>query len=159
MKFGSSTVNSSINANNTLGIQDNIENRLSTRQVVSSCAIKCAEAQRKYAFHVTTTQSDISKARVSRIVECHGYQDDLYLHAFAMNARNEIAVGLRSAVNIWYPNKAAVRLCEKENTSNVTSVAWNADGTLVAVGDSKGALEIWETATASRLSAIEWVLE
>lgn len=64
---------------------------------------------------------------------------------------NVLAVGLGSCVYLWSACTSKVtKLCELPSDT-VTSVSWTQKGAHLAVGTSKGEVEIWDVAKCKRL--------
>ena len=83
--------------------------------------------------------------RPYKVLEAPGLLDDFYLNLVDWSSRNDLAVGQTNSVYLWCANKTqCVKLLSYEDDKYVSSVIWNPNGTEVAVGNSEGALEIWD---------------
>ena len=74
-------------------------------------------------------------------------QDDFYLNLVDWSSTNVLSVGLGSCVYLWSAHTSQVtRLCDLASDGDtVNSVAWNEKGQYVAVGTSKGHVQIWDS--------------
>ncbi|KAM9902753.1 hypothetical protein OXX69_008185, partial [Metschnikowia pulcherrima] len=102
-----------------------------------------------------------------RVLDAPDLSDDFYLNLVDWGSQDVLAVGLGDAVYLWDGSTQSVeRLCVLENKEKVTSVSWIGSGTHLAVGTSRGLVEIWDatktkcvrTMTGHRLrvSALAW---
>lgn len=84
--------------------------------------------------------------RPYKIIEAPGLLDDFYLNLLDWSSLNDIAVGLGNSVVLWCANKTQeVKLLSYTGNKYVTSVMWSAAGTELAVGNSEGTIEIWDS--------------
>ncbi|XP_023724837.1 fizzy-related protein homolog, partial [Cryptotermes secundus] len=94
--------------------------------------------------------------------------DDFYINPLDWSSQNILSLGLRSRSYIWSARTEEVSvLCDlSESGHSVTSVAWNEQGNLLAVGTDDGIVQIWDTAArkpikmmevqSGRVSALAW---
>ncbi|CAD5216780.1 unnamed protein product [Bursaphelenchus xylophilus] len=82
-----------------------------------------------------------------KVLDAPELQDDFYLNLVDWSSLNMLSVGLSSCVYLWSAcNSSVTKLCDlsPENDS-VTSVQWTERGDFLAVGTSRGLLQIWDT--------------
>ncbi|KAM9916953.1 hypothetical protein OXX80_013417, partial [Metschnikowia pulcherrima] len=80
-----------------------------------------------------------------RVLDAPDLSDDFYLNLVDWGSQDVLAVGLGDAVYLWDGSTQSVeRLCVLENKEKVTSVSWIGSGTHLAVGTSRGLVEIWD---------------
>ena len=73
--------------------------------------------------------------------------DDFYLNLLDWSSRNNIAVGLGNSVGLWCTNQTQESiLCTYNNISDKyrSSLIWSPSGDHLAVGNSKGQIEIYD---------------
>jgi hypothetical protein len=84
--------------------------------------------------------------RPYKVLEAPGLLDDFYLNLLDWSSRNDIAVGLDNSVYLWCANKTQmINLFTYEQEKYVSSIIWNQSGTELAVGNSEGVVEIWDS--------------
>lgn len=87
-----------------------------------------------------------------KVLDAPELQDDFYLNLVDWGSNNQLAVGLASCVYLWNAqNSKVVKLCDLGPECHVTSVAWIQRGTHVAIGNSKGLIQIWDTELCKRI--------
>lgn len=102
-----------------------------------------------------------------KVLDAPELQDDFYLNLVDWGAGNKLAVGLNASVYIWGAATGTVtKLCEMSTDDPVTSVSWIQRGSHVAIGTSKGLVQIWDaeslkktrtmTGHTSRVGALAW---
>ncbi|KAJ3338092.1 substrate-specific activator of APC-dependent proteolysis [Entophlyctis luteolus] len=111
-----------------------------------------------------------------KVLDAPELQDDFYLNLVDWSATNILAVGLGACVYLWNAQSSVVtKLCDlvrpnaaPDSTGNdtVTGVGWNPRGNYLAVGTSKGVVEVWDveakrrlhelTGNTSRVGSIAW---
>ena len=82
-----------------------------------------------------------------KILEAPNLMDDFYLNLVDWSAKNDIAVGLGNKVCLWCTNQTQeTTLCTYQNTNDkyVSSVMWSQTGDNLAVGNSRGQVEIYD---------------
>lgn len=82
-----------------------------------------------------------------KVLDAPELQDDFYLNLVDWSSTNMLSVGLSSCVYLWSAcNSSVTKLCDlATEQDNVTSVQWSERGDYLAVGTSKGILQIWDT--------------
>lgn len=79
-----------------------------------------------------------------KVLDAPALQDDFYLNLIDWSATNQLAVGLGNCIYLWDADSSRVtKLCELHNAT-VTSVAWSVDGLVLAIGCSKGEVQLWD---------------
>lgn len=80
-----------------------------------------------------------------RVLDAPELLDDFYLNLVDWGAQDILAVGLGDSVYLWDGSTQSVdRLCQVNNKEKVTSINWIGSGTHLAIGTSKGIVEIWD---------------
>ncbi|KAK6461063.1 substrate-specific activator of APC-dependent proteolysis [Scheffersomyces coipomensis] len=80
-----------------------------------------------------------------RVLDAPELSDDFYLNLVDWGAQDILAVGLGDSVYLWDGATQSVdRLCNLSNKDKVTSLNWIGSGTHLAIGTSKGLVEIWD---------------
>lgn len=80
-----------------------------------------------------------------RVLDAPGLLDDFYLNLVDWGAQDILAVALSDSVYLWDGSTQSVdRLCQVENQERITSLNWIGSGTHLALGTSKGLVEIWD---------------
>ncbi|GAX28699.1 cell division cycle 20-like protein 1, cofactor of APC complex [Fistulifera solaris] len=145
-----------------------------------------------HAYHLTPGSMAASqrlsppkrKRRISKVpfkvLDAPALQDDFYLNLVDWSSQNVLAVGLASCVYLWSACTSKVtKLCDlssngaddhsNNNNNNedvVTSVSWAQRGTHLAIGTSRGHIQLWDTVACqkirdlkghdSRVGALAW---
>lgn len=79
-----------------------------------------------------------------KVLDAPALQDDFYLNLIDWSSTNQLSVGLGNCIYLWNADSSKVtKLCELQSDT-VTSVSWAADGQLLAVGCSKGEVQLWD---------------
>ncbi|GEQ70071.1 hypothetical protein JCM33374_g3747 [Metschnikowia sp. JCM 33374] len=102
-----------------------------------------------------------------RVLDAPELSDDFYLNLVDWGSQDVLAVGLGDSVYLWDGSTQSVeRLCMLENKDKVTSLSWIGTGTHLALGTSKGLVEIWDatkmkcvrtmTGHKLRVSSLAW---
>lgn len=80
-----------------------------------------------------------------RVLDAPDLLDDFYLNLVDWGQQDILAVGLGDSVYLWDGATQSVdRLCNLSNRDKVTSLNWIGSGTHLAIGTSKGLVEIWD---------------
>lgn len=82
-----------------------------------------------------------------KILPARNLLDDFYLNLVDWSSKNDIAVGLGSSVGLWCTNQTQESvLFSYQNTTEkyVSSVMWSQSGDHLAVGNSKGQVELYD---------------
>ena len=92
-------------------------------------------------------QRRISKAPY-KVLDAPSLSDDYYLNLVDWSANNTLAVGLGKCVYLWNASTSQVTklhdLGQLSPDHHVTSVSWSHTGAHLAVGTSKGILQLWD---------------
>ncbi|CAI5756797.1 unnamed protein product [Candida verbasci] len=102
-----------------------------------------------------------------RVLDAPELSDDFYLNLVDWGQQDILAVGLGDSVYLWDGSTQSVdRLCNLTNKDKVTSLNWIGSGTHLAIGTSKGLVEIWDatkikcvrtmTGHSLRVSSLAW---
>ncbi|CAG8512276.1 5235_t:CDS:2 [Paraglomus occultum] len=79
-------------------------------------------------------------------------RDDFYLNLLDWSPQNVIAVGLGAAVYLWNAKTVEItKLCEYSHRESITSVLWLNQGEYIAVGTSRGLVNIYDVRTRKKL--------
>ena len=90
-----------------------------------------------------------------KVLDAPALQDDFYLNLVDWSVLNSLAVGLGNCVYLWSACTSKVtKLCDLGDGDSVTSVAWTARGTHLAVGTNSGEVQIWDAARGDRCSKV-----
>jgi len=115
---------------------------------------------KKQFRHIPQTQE--------RILDAPDLVDDYYLNLLDWSCQNMIAVALGRTVYLWNATSGNVEeLCSCPNEGDyISSVAWGADGTYLAVGTSDAKVQIWDASRnkqvrelcghTNRISCVAW---
>jgi len=92
-----------------------------------------------------------------KVLDAPELQDDFYLNLVDWSSQNMLSVGLGSCVYLWSAYTSQVtKLCDlSPEEDSVTSVAWTEKGSHLSVGTNKGYVQIWDTQSAKKISALE----
>lgn len=86
-----------------------------------------------------------------KVLDAPNLQDDFYLNLLEWSSLNILSVALDSSLYFWNANNNRVlKFCELAPDS-ISSLNWNAHGTQIAVGTSKGTIELWDAAKSCRV--------
>lgn len=82
-----------------------------------------------------------------KVLDAPALQDDFYLNLVDWSSQNVLAVGLGSCVYLWSACTSKVtKLCDLAQSEDiVTSVSWAQRGTHLALGTSRGEVQLWDT--------------
>ena len=85
-----------------------------------------------------------------KIIPVDDLIDDFYLNLVDWSSHNDIAAGLGNAVGLWSSNQTQHSiLCSyednDENGKYVSSVIWSPSGEHIAVGNSVGEVEVYDS--------------
>ncbi|KAJ0250262.1 Protein FIZZY-RELATED 1 [Hirschfeldia incana] len=87
-----------------------------------------------------------------KVLDAPALQDDFYLNLVDWSAQNVLAVGLGSCVYLWNACSSKVtKLCDLGADESVCSVGWSLRGTHLAIGTSRGTIEIWDALRCRRI--------
>ncbi|PNF16807.1 Fizzy-related protein [Cryptotermes secundus] len=84
-------------------------------------------------------------------------QDDFYCSLVDWSSQNIVSVGLERCVYLWSACSGKVtRLLDlSEDGNSVTSVAFNKQGNLLAVGSTYGGVQVWDTVVNRQLKMMQ----
>jgi cell division cycle 20-like protein 1 (cofactor of APC complex) len=87
-----------------------------------------------------------------KVLDAPSLRDDFYLNLVDWGSQNMLAVGLGNTVYLWHASTSGVtKLVDLSGTEDtITSVAWSEGGRHLAVGTTKGEVQLWD-ATAEKL--------
>lgn len=86
-----------------------------------------------------------------KVLDAPELADDFYLNLVDWGSSNVLGVGLGSSVYMWNAQTSKVnKLCTLADDT-VTSVSWIQKGTHIAIGTSKGLVQIWDAERTRRL--------
>jgi cell division cycle protein 20 (cofactor of APC complex) len=114
------------------------------------------------------SSSRVIPAGPSKILDAPDLMDDYYLNLLSWGKNNVLAVALRNTVYLWHAADGAIEtLFACTNDDYVCSLQWCGDASLLAVGTSSGAVEVWDTNVkmrvrllsgghTARISALAW---
>ena len=104
----------------------------------------------------------------TKVLDAPSLQDDFYLNLVDWSSHNVLAVGLGNCVYLWSAATSKVtQLCDLSETEDVvTSVAWSEGGRHLAVGSSRGEVQLWDASNqklirvmgghSARIGALSW---
>ena len=104
----------------------------------------------------------------TKVLDAPSLQDDFYLNLVDWSPQNVLAVGLGNCVYLWNASTSKVtQLCDLSETEDVvTSVAWSEGGRHLAVGSSRGEVQLWDASNqklirvmgghSARIGALSW---
>lgn len=92
-----------------------------------------------------------------KVLDAPQLEDDFYLNLLDWSSQNFLAVGLESAVYTWSACTSKVtKLFDVDDKDDViTSVAWNMDGSYLAVGLDSGETQIWDAEQAKQIETFK----
>ena len=94
--------------------------------------------------------ADKRKRKISKlpckVLDAPLLRDDFYLNLVDWGAQNMLAVGLGNMVYLWYASNSQVtKLVDLSGTEDaVTSVSWSEGGRHLAVGTTRGEVQLWD---------------
>ena len=106
----------------------------------------------------------------TKVLDAPALQDDFYLNLVDWSSQNVLAVGLGSCVYLWSAATSRVtQLCDLSSTEDaVTSVSWSEGGKHLAIGSTRGDVQLWDAGTnklvrtmtghTARVGALSWKL-
>ena len=106
----------------------------------------------------------------TKVLDAPALQDDFYLNLVDWSCQNILAVGLGPCVYLWSGTTSCVtQLCDLSSSDDVvTSVAWSEGGKYLAIGSTRGEIQLWDTAAqkcirtiqghSARVGALSWKL-
>ncbi|KAI0557837.1 Anaphase-promoting complex subunit 4 WD40 [Gracilaria domingensis] len=83
-----------------------------------------------------------------KVLDAPYLTDDFYLNLVDWGSQNVLAVGLQNCVYLWSACTSKVTtLCDLQFAGPVCSVAWNQQGTHLAIGTRSGFVQVWDIAS------------
>jgi len=80
-----------------------------------------------------------------KVLDAPSLQDDFYIDVVHWSHTNVLAVGLGRSLYLWEASSAKItKLLEPKDGGSLSSVAWSPKGDRLAVGSSKGLVELWD---------------
>jgi WD40 repeat protein len=80
-----------------------------------------------------------------KVLDAPALKDDFYLNVVAWSSQGVLSVGLGSSVYLWTPQCKVVKLADVPSDDSVTSISWSLNGSHLAIGTYKGAVQLWDT--------------
>jgi len=133
--------------------------------------VSMSSSQRTNALGSFTERCKRKIAKVpTKVLDAPALQDDFYLNLVDWSSQNVLAVGLGSCVYLWSAATSRVtQLCDLSGTEDtVTSVAWSEGGKHLAIGSTRGDIQLWDaqsqklvrtmTGHSARVGALSWKL-
>lgn len=81
-----------------------------------------------------------------KVLDAPALQDDYYLDVVHWSKSNILAVGLGKSIYLWNAaNSKVTKVHEYSGNDSVASISWSTTDLLLAVGSSKGNVQIWDT--------------
>eukprot|EP00759_Apiculatamorpha_spiralis_P015654 PhF_6_TR22279/c0_g1_i1/m.31513/K03363/CDC20; cell division cycle 20, cofactor of APC complex len=104
---------------------------------------------RNKARHFQSKSFRIIPQTPERILDAPDLLDDFYLNLIDWSAKNVLAVALNQTVYLWYAATGDIQqlMSTHEDDNIVTSVSWNADGTILAVGTNSCEVQFWDVSS------------
>lgn len=99
-----------------------------------------------------------------RVLDAPAIVPDYYVNLLHWSSQNVLSIALQSAVHVWNSDTGEAQFLldlEEESErigggpdSYVTSLRWDANGNILAVGTSRGYTQIWDAARGARLRTL-----
>ncbi|ALC39757.1 fzy [Drosophila busckii] len=91
-----------------------------------------------------------------RILDAPDFINDYYLNLMDWSGDNIVAVALGSCVYLWNAASGNIeQLSEYEEGDYVCSLSWIQEGQILAIGNSSGAVELWDCSKVKRLRVMD----
>ena len=83
--------------------------------------------------------------------------NDFYLHLMDWSKSNHMAVALSAGLYIWNAADGSIlQLFQKEAEEDyVSAVSWMTTGNVLAVGDSRGQVQLWDVASSKLMRSMD----
>lgn len=108
----------------------------SIHPIYSQAQTSGVTAPKRVSRHISPTPE--------RILDAPQLADNYYLNLLDWSSQNQVAVALGNAVYLWNPANGSVdMLMEIDESSQVTSVSWMADGSHLAIGTDANDVQLW----------------
>ncbi|KAI8815031.1 WD40-repeat-containing domain protein [Cladochytrium replicatum] len=120
-----------------------------TRSPLKVTSQALLEGQLKSPRHISKTPY--------KVLDAPELEDDYYLNLVDWSKDNMLGVGLGTCVYLWNAGTSRVtKLCDLAPAQDaVTSVSWMQKGTHVAVGTSKGLVQLWDVQRCRKVHEYE----
>lgn len=90
-----------------------------------------------------------------RVLDAPGILDDYYLNLLDWSSSNILAVALANSVYLWNGNSGQVtELCTLNDGDYIGSLSWIGDGSVLALGDSNGTVQLWDVQNEKKLRSM-----
>lgn len=90
-----------------------------------------------------------------RVLDAPNMVDDFYLNLISWSSQNIVAVALSESTYIWRADTGSVtHLGDAPDSTFVSSVSFSADGSFLAIGNSAGAVELWDVEAGTKLRSM-----
>ncbi|XP_068143642.1 cell division cycle protein 20 homolog [Drosophila tropicalis] len=115
----------------------------------------------KVVYSIKTPISTKSGSRYipttsERILDAPDFINDYYLNLMDWSGDNIVAVALGSCVYLWNAASGNIeQLTEFEEGDYAGSLSWIQEGQVLAIGNSTGAVELWDCSKAKRLRVMD----
>ena len=87
-----------------------------------------------------------------RILDAPDIINDYYLSPLDWSSNNQLAVALATRVYIWNADTGDIKqLLELDDEEYVCSVAWIKQGNILAVGDNRGNIHVWDASQMKKV--------
>lgn len=80
--------------------------------------------------------------------------DDYYHNVLDWSSTNVVALALDKAVYLWNADNGTIQALNYNNDDQVASVSWSSDGSYLAVGTTKGDLQVWDAQSNKKLRSM-----
>ncbi|EDV31376.1 uncharacterized protein Dana_GF14581 [Drosophila ananassae] len=115
----------------------------------------------KVVYSIKTPISTKSGSRYipttsERILDAPDFINDYYLNLMDWSGDNIVAVALGSCVYLWNASSGNIeQLTEFEEGDYAGSLSWIQEGQILAIGNSTGAVELWDCSKVKRLRVMD----
>eukprot|EP00817_Percolomonadidae_sp_ATCC50343_P006878 CAMPEP_0117431406 /NCGR_PEP_ID=MMETSP0758-20121206/10922_1 /TAXON_ID=63605 /ORGANISM="Percolomonas cosmopolitus, Strain AE-1 (ATCC 50343)" /LENGTH=608 /DNA_ID=CAMNT_0005220347 /DNA_START=248 /DNA_END=2071 /DNA_ORIENTATION=- len=126
--------------------RDNLLSYRNTSQQTTQRSIRLNQSSPSRNSDAAASNANQRKIPTSpiKLLDAPNLQDDFYLNLVDWGKENVLSVGLYDSVYLWNASNAKVlKLCTLRNNL-ITSVSWNDNGNILAVGNAKGTIELWD---------------
>ena len=92
-----------------------------------------------------------------KILDAPDMMNDFYLHLMDWSKSNHMAVALSAGLYIWNAADGSIlQLFQKEAEEDyVSAVSWMTTGNVLAVGDSRGQVQLWDVASSKLMRSMD----
>lgn len=89
-----------------------------------------------------------------KILDAPYMADDFYLNLLDWSSLNVVAIALDRAVYLWNADNGTIKALNYNSQDPVSSLAWSADGTFLAVGTTAGDTQVWDVEANTKLRSM-----